>query len=46
MVQWNIERGYKLAQIIDKLKEQDADVRTDISAAHAWQQEVAQSICK
>lgn len=36
MVQWNIERGYKLAQIIDKLKEQDADVRTDISAAHAW----------
>ena len=46
MVQWNIERGYKLPQIIEKLKQQDADVRTDTSAAHAWEQrEVAQGSC-
>lgn len=35
LVQWNIERGYKLEQIIEKLKEQDADVRQHTTAARS-----------
>jgi len=50
VIQWNIERGYKLPQIIEELKNNDADIiclqEIDISCERSSNKNVGEEIAK